>query len=152
MSQKSQALSVPGILMMAKVRDKMQTVAVRRCKRLMRFLLPLKEAGWSSEGKADRLQGEGRPAVSSNTTKDIAKHGSTILEQLRKPKDAPTPTVTIRGTTERENTAFREKGCGKWWCWDKQFLLDNLISSSKECGGRERNRLLPSPPRRCVAV
>lgn len=149
MSQKSQALSVPGILMMAKVRDKVQTVAVRRCQRLMRSLFPLKEAGWSSEGKADRLQGEGRPAVSSNTTKDIAKHGSTILEQLRKPKD---PTVTIRGTTERENTAFREKDCGKWWCWDKQFLLDNLISSSKECGGRERNRLLLSPPRRCVAV
>lgn len=75
MSQKSQALSVPAILMMVKVKDKVESVAVRRCQRLMQFSLPLKEVGWGSEGEA---AGEGRPAVSTGT-KDVPKHGSIIL-------------------------------------------------------------------------
>lgn len=151
MSQKSQALSVPGILTMVKVKDKVQAVAVRRCQRLMQFLFPLKEVGWSSEGKA---AGGGRQAARRKAcSQDIPKHGSIVLQHLRKPKDAPTPMVTIRGIIGRGNRAFRERGCGTWWCWDRQFLLDHLISSSWESEGSEGNRCLLSPPgRRCVAV
>lgn len=64
--------------MMVKVKDKVGAVAVRRCQRLMQFLLPLKEVDWSSEEKADRLQGEGRAALSTGT-EAIPKHGSIIL-------------------------------------------------------------------------
>lgn len=52
MSQKSQALSVPGILMMVKVKDKVQTVVVRRCQTNAVLI--------SREGSGLELRGGGR--------------------------------------------------------------------------------------------
>lgn len=73
MSQKSQALSVPGILMMVKVKDKVQTVAVRRCQ-TNAILISREGSGLSSEGEADRLLGERRlqPALTQRTWQSMA--------------------------------------------------------------------------------
>lgn len=124
---------------------------MRRCQRLIQFLFPLKEVDWSSEGeaaqKADRLQGEGSPAVCTNT-KDMPKHGSIILLELRKSKDASISIVTIRGIIQRGNRGFREGDCGIWWCWDKQFLLYKLISWESGRRGEQLAPLFPEEQRK----
>lgn len=72
--------------MMVKVKDKVQTVAVRRCQR--QIVISTEGSGAQrgrQQEKADRLQGEGRPAVSTNT-KDIPKHGSIIYCSSESPR------------------------------------------------------------------
>lgn len=132
MSQKSQALSVPGILMMVKVKDKVQTVAVRRCQTTA-ILISREGSGLSSEGEADRLLGERSPAVSTNT-KDMAKHGSILYCSSQSPRMLPSLEWQLVGLQKGEMEGLEKGAVGYGAAGTSNFSLIMLPAPAGRVG------------------